>query len=87
MAPEMDERVGDVSNVLFSNGWVLAPDNTVYVYYASSDTRIHVASAPLESLLDYVMNNPPDPYTSWGTTKNLINLINHNKKILDVKEA
>ena len=55
------ERVGDVSNVTFSNGWILDDDGTVYIYYASSDTRMHVATTTLEKLIDYVMNTPEDP--------------------------
>jgi 4-O-beta-D-mannosyl-D-glucose phosphorylase len=54
------ERVGDVSNVAFSNGWILDDDGTVYIYYASSDTRMHVATTSIEKLLDYVLNTPED---------------------------
>ena len=50
-APEGDERVGDVSNVLFSNGWIRDDDGTVFIYYASSDTRMHVATTTVERLL------------------------------------
>jgi len=60
LAPEGSERVGDVSNVVFSNGWVAREDNTVLIYYASSDTRLHVATSSIERLLDYVKNTPPD---------------------------
>ena len=58
--PLADERVGDVSNVTFSNGWILDEDGTVFIYYASSDTRMHVATTTLEKLLDYVLNTPED---------------------------
>ena len=61
MAPQEEERIGDVSNVLFSNGWVADEDGTVYIYYGSSDTRMHVATSRLEHLVDYVMNTPEDP--------------------------
>ena len=64
LAPEGDERTGDVSNVAFSNGWIADPDGTVFIYYASSDTRIHVAVSSVEKLLDYVMHTPPDGFTS-----------------------
>jgi 4-O-beta-D-mannosyl-D-glucose phosphorylase len=54
--PLGDERVGDVSNVTFSNGWILDDDGKVFIYYASSDTRMHVATTTLKKLLDYVLN-------------------------------
>lgn len=58
--PLADERVGDVSNVSFSNGWILDDDGTIFIYYASSDTRMHVATTTVEKLLDYVQNTPED---------------------------
>ena len=61
LAPEGDERVGDVSNVAFSNGWIADDDGRVFIYYASSDTRMHVATSTLDRLLDYVKNTPADP--------------------------
>jgi 4-O-beta-D-mannosyl-D-glucose phosphorylase len=64
IAPEGDERVGDVSNVVFSGGWILDEDGTVLVYYGASDTRTHVATAPLDRLLDYARHTPPDPLRS-----------------------
>jgi 4-O-beta-D-mannosyl-D-glucose phosphorylase len=60
MAPTGGERVGDVSNVLFSNGWIVSEQGEVFIYYASSDTRLHVATSTLDRLLDYVMNTPED---------------------------
>ncbi|MET0393599.1 MAG: glycosidase [Chitinophagaceae bacterium] len=78
MAPEGEERVGDVSNVLFSNGWIADDDGTVYIYYASSDTRLHVATSSIDRLLDYVMNTPADGYTSFETTRRLTELIDRN---------
>jgi 4-O-beta-D-mannosyl-D-glucose phosphorylase len=57
MAPQGDERIGDVSNVLFSNGWVARDNGDVYIYYGSSDTRTHVARSSVEKLLDYVINS------------------------------
>ena len=64
MAPDGDERVGDVSNVIFGNGWIADDDGTVFIYYASSDLRTHVATSTIEKLLDYVINTPEDGFTS-----------------------
>jgi 4-O-beta-D-mannosyl-D-glucose phosphorylase len=82
MAPEGEERTGDVSNVLFSNGWILNEDGTVFIYYASSDTRIHVATTTLERLLDYTMNTPADGFTSAATVDTLNRIIDSNKAVL-----
>ena len=60
MAPEGEERIGDVSNVLFTNGWIADEDGTVFIYYASSDTRMHVATSTIDRLVDYCMNTPAD---------------------------
>jgi 4-O-beta-D-mannosyl-D-glucose phosphorylase len=79
MAPEGEERVGDVSNVLFSNGWVLDDDGTVFIYYASSDTRMHVATSSVERLLDYCMNTPADGFTSAASVQTLVSIIDKNK--------
>jgi 4-O-beta-D-mannosyl-D-glucose phosphorylase len=75
MAPEGIERIGDVSNVLFSNGWIADDDGTVYIYYASSDTRMHVATTSIARLTDYCFNTPADGFrtaTSVGTLRKLI---------------
>jgi 4-O-beta-D-mannosyl-D-glucose phosphorylase len=64
MAPENDERVGDVSNVVFANGWVARKNGDVFIYYGSSDTRTHLATTTAEKLLDYVENTPPDAMRS-----------------------
>jgi 4-O-beta-D-mannosyl-D-glucose phosphorylase len=64
MAPENDERVGDVSNVVFANGWVARANGDVFIYYGSSDTRTHVATTTVEKLLDYVENTPTDALRS-----------------------
>ncbi len=64
LAPEGDERVGDVSNVAFSNGWIMNDKEEVFIYYGSSDTRMHVATSTLEQLLDYCLNTPRDGLTS-----------------------
>ena len=78
MAPEGGERIGDVSNVVFSNGWIADDDGTVFIYYASSDTRMHVATTTINKLLDYVINTSPDRFTSAETVKTLTELIDRN---------
>lgn len=78
MAPEGDERVGDVSNVLFSNGWI-EDNGKVFIYYASSDTRIHVATTTIDRLLDYVMNNPVDGFRSALSVQTLCRIVDQNK--------
>ncbi|HSR38270.1 MAG TPA: glycosidase [Phnomibacter sp.] len=82
MAPEGDERVGDVSNVLFCNGWVADSDGKVFVYYASSDTRMHVAVSTLDKLCNYVMHTPPDEYRSYATVQHIIDLVDRNERAL-----
>lgn len=74
IAPEGLERVGDVSNVVFSNGWIADDDGTVFVYYASSDTRMHVATSSIQQLLDYVINTPEDGFNSLASST-LVNKI------------
>src|SRR6185503_14550213 len=78
IAPEDDERVGDVSNVIFSNGWIADNDGTVFIYYASSDLRTHVAVTTIEKLLDYVINTPEDGFTSEASVKTVTNIIYKN---------
>ncbi|BBM73747.1 glycoside hydrolase family 130 protein [Rhodothermus marinus] len=78
MAPEGEERVGDVSNVLFCNGWILDDDGRVLIYYASSDTRCHVATSTLDRLLDYVMHTPPDGGRSAACVQQRLELIRRN---------
>ena len=75
----MKKQLGDVSNVLFSNGWIKDEDGTVYIYYASSDTRCHVAVSSIEKLLDYVKNSPQDKFTSGASVDNIIKQIEKNK--------
>ena len=79
LAPMGEERIGDVSNVVFSNGWIADEDGTVYIYYASSDTRMHVATSSINQLLDYIINNSEDEFRSAKTTEKIINIINKNK--------
>jgi len=82
MAPEGDERVGDVSNVLFCNGLVARPGGDVFIYYGSSDTRTHVATTTVERLLDYVLNTPEDALSSAACVAQRIELIDRNLKHL-----
>ncbi len=70
--------MGDVMNVLFSNGWIADEDGTVYIYYASSDTRMHVATSTVERLVDYCMNTPVDRLTSGESVKSINRLIDSN---------
>jgi len=81
LAPDGEERIGDVSNVVFSNGWILDNDGTVFIYYASSDTRMHVAVSSIEKLLDYVINTPADGLTSEASVEKVISLISKNENI------
>ena len=78
LAPEGEERIGDVSNVAFSNGWIADEDGTVFIYYASSDTRIHVAVSSIEKLLDYAINTPADGFTSVQSVVQINLLIDKN---------
>lgn len=79
LAPEGEERVGDVSNVAFCNGWIADEDGKVFIYYASSDTRMHVAVSSVERLLDYVINTPEDGLNSSASVKNICNLVEKNQ--------
>ena len=78
MAPEGEERVGDVSNVLFNNGWITDEDGTVYIYYASSDTRMHVATSTIDRLIDYCLNTPADGLRSSASVMILKKQIDRN---------
>jgi len=82
IAPEGEEMIGDVSNVLFSNGWVADEDGSVFIYYASSDSRMHVAVSTIDKLLDYVMNTPPDGFTSSASVNTLNKIIDNNKAFI-----
>ncbi len=77
------ERVGDVSNVTFSNGWILDDDGMVYIYYASSDTRMHVATTTINKLIDYVLNTPEDPGRTELCALQRKEMITKNLKILE----
>ena len=81
LAPIDEERIGDVSNVLFSNGWIADEDGTVYIYYASSDTRMHVATSTIDRLIDYCFHTPADGLRSAASVENICNLIEANKAV------
>lgn len=82
IAPLQEERVGDVSNVVFSNGWIEDEDGKVFIYYASSDTRMHVAVSTIEQLVDYCINSPQDKLRSAASVQTINQLIDNNKKFM-----
>lgn len=81
MAPEGIERIGDVSNVLFSNGWIADEDGKVFIYYASSDTRMHVAVSSVDQLVDYCINTAEDKFTSYDSVQTIIGIVDNNKQL------
>jgi len=85
MAPQGEERIGDVSNVLFSNGWIADEDGKVFIYYASSDTRMHVATSTIDRLLDYCINTPADGYRSFKSVETIKELVAKNKALANQK--
>ncbi|MBO7588638.1 MAG: glycosidase [Bacteroidaceae bacterium] len=80
LVPEGQEYIGDVMNVAFSNGWILDDDGRVYIYYASADTRLHVAVSTLDRLIDYCMNTPGDAFTTGASVETVKRLIAKNKE-------
>ncbi len=82
IAPEGEERVGDVSNVVFSNGWVARKNGDVLIYYASSDTRLHVATSTVEKLVDHALHAPEDPLRSHACVEQRYALITKNLEIM-----
>ena len=82
LAPLKGERVGDVSNVVFSNGVIARDNGDVFIYYASSDTRLHVATTTIDKLVDYCFNTPSDPLRSVDCVKQRIDLIDKNLELL-----
>ena len=86
LAPQGDEYIGDVSNVLFSNGWIVDDDGKVFIYYATSDARMHVATSTINKLLDYVMNTPSDGFTSESSVHTLNKIINNNNTFIHNKK-
>lgn len=85
IAPHGDERVGDVSNVVFTNGAIARENGDVYIYYASSDTRMHVATTTIDQLIDYTFNTPSDPLRSVDCVKQRNSLIENNLRIINGK--
>lgn len=83
MAPEGEERIGDVSNVLFSNGWIADDNGSVFIYYASSDTRMHVATSTINKLIDYCLNTPSDGFSSAKSVETIKNMITKNESFKD----
>ena len=81
MVPEGEEYIGDVMNVLFSNGWIADEDGKVFIYYASSDTRMHVATSTVDRLVDYCLNTEPDGLRTGETVRRLNDLIDRNSAL------
>lgn len=82
LVPEGQEYLGDVMNVAFSNGWILDDDGRVLIYYATADTRLHVAVSSLDRLIDYCMNTPADGLTTAASVKTIKKLIAKNKQCI-----
>lgn len=78
MAPITFERVGDVSNVVFSNGWICDNDGSIFIYYASADTRLHVATSTIDRLIDYCKNTAPDGLRTHASLNTLVRIIDNN---------
>lgn len=85
IAPQGEERVGDVSNVVFTNGAIVDENKNVYIYYASSDTRLHVATTTIDKLVDYVFHTPEDPLRSVKCVEQRCDLIKKNLDYLKEK--
>ena len=89
LCPRGEERVGDVSNVVFTNGAVDLPDGrlfiyyaSLFIYYASSDTRLHVAETTIERMLDYAFSTPPDSLRSHDAVMQRLKLIDENEEFV-----
>lgn len=82
MAPVGEEYIGDVMNVLFTNGWIADEDGKVFIYYASSDTRMHVATSTIDRLVDYCLNTPQDGLSTSESVRTLNRLIDHNLEVM-----
>ena len=81
MVPEGGEYIGDVMNVVFSNGWIADEDGRVFIYYASSDTRMHVATSTVDRLVDYCLHTPQDGLTTSATVETIKKLIAKNRAL------
>ena len=80
LVPQGDEYIGDVMNVAFTNGWIADADGKVFIYYASSDTRMHVAVSTVDRLVDYCVNTPEDGFTTAASVETIKKLIEKNHK-------
>ena len=79
LVPEGDEYIGDVMNVAFANGWIKDENGKVFIYYASADTRMHVATSTIDKLVDYCMNTPEDGLTTSASVETIKKLIAKNR--------
>ncbi len=79
MVPEGGEYIGDVMNVVFANGWIADEDGKVFIYYGSSDTRMHVATSTIDRLIDYCMNTPEDGYSTGKSVETIKKLVAKNR--------
>ena len=79
LVPQGEEYIGDVMNVTFANGWIADEDGKVFIYYASSDTRMHVATSTIDKLVDYCMNTPEDGFTTSASVETIKKLIAKNR--------
>jgi Predicted glycosylase len=86
LGPRDWERVGDVSNVVFTNGAIVKDNGDVYIYYAASDTRMHVAATTVEKLVDYVFHTPEDPGRSVECVAQRCELIRRNLELLETNK-
>ena len=83
LAPVGEERIGDVSNVVFCNGWIKDADGQIFIYYASSDTRMHIATTTIDQLLDYVMHTEPDGLRSATSVQTVLQNIENNRNLAE----
>ncbi|WP_317040996.1 glycoside hydrolase family 130 protein [Flammeovirga pacifica] len=83
IAPLNEERIGDVSNVAFANGWIADDNGEVKIYYASSDTRMHVATSTIDQLVDYCKNTPEDEYRSVASVESIHQMVDKNEKMME----
>ena len=81
LVPEGNEYLGDVMNVAFANGWIADEDGKVFIYYASADTRMHVATSTIDRLIDYCMNTPEDGYYTAASVETIKKLIAKNNNV------
>lgn len=79
LVPQGEEYIGDVMNVVFSNGWIADDDGKVFIYYASSDTRMHVATSTIDQLVDYCLHTPKDGFTTAASVETIKRLVAKNK--------